>query len=370
MPRLSVCLIAKNEARDLARCLTSIAGLADEVVLVDTGSTDDTVAIAERFGARVTHQVWTHDFAEARNVSLAAAHGDWILVLDADDELPPSTAVGIARLIAGADAATPPLDAVTMLYHSPMPPGEAVAFTEFPVLRLFRNRPTYRFRQAIHEQVLPSILETGGRVETSELRITHYGYLRPTVQGGQARSQRDREIIEGVLRREPENAYMWFQLGALALREGQPGEAELYLERASGLGDRLGATERALTERLLSGLAYQGGDARAALAHAESSLSALPAARNTLALLSWAQAHIALGQRAADEAAATAGRPDLPPHAYSEALVRLEVSRTHFGAALSGYTQLSRATDLAPEARAQMTRNRRLCEQVLGVRAA
>lgn len=365
MPRLSVCLITKNESRDLARCLASVRGLADEIVVVDTGSTDATVAIAQAHGARVLHHAWRHDFADARNVSLDAATGDWVLVLDADDEVPSDTAAQIPGLLAEAERARPPIDGLTMLYHSPMPAGEAVAFTEYPVLRLFRNRPEFRFRQAIHEQVLPAILAAGGRVDGCALRLTHYGYLRPTVQGGQARSQRDREIIEGVLRREPENAYMWFQLGALALREGHPGEAELYLERASRLADRLGPTERALTERLLSGLAYQAGDARAALSHAEASLAAEPGERNTLGLLSWAQAHVALGQRAADDAAAAA-RPDLPPQAYSEALIRLDVSRKHFAAARRGYAQLSAATDLATAARDQMAHNRQLCEQLLG----
>ncbi len=367
MSRLSVCLITKNESRDLARCLASIQAHTDEIVVVDTGSTDDTVEIARRFGARVLTHTWRHDFAEARNVSLDAARGEWVFVLDADDEVPEETARALPTVIAAAEAAQR-VDGVTMLYHSPMPAGEAVAFTEYPVLRLFRNRPDLRFRQAIHEQVLPAILDAGGSVHESTLLLTHHGYLRPTVQGGQARAQRDREIIEAVLRREPENAYLWFQLGALALREGVPGEAELYLERASRLGDRLGATERALTERLLSGLAYQVGDARAALAHAEASLTALPSDRNTLGLLSWAQAHIALGQRAADEAAAAA-RPNLPAQAYSEALVRLQVSRKHFDAALDGYTQLAKAGDLAPGARQQMSQNRRLCEQLLGRRA-
>jgi len=180
MPRLSVCLITKNESRDLARCLASVRGLADEIVVVDTGTTDDTVAIAQAHGARVLHHAWRHDFADARNVSLDAATGDWVLVLDADDEVPSDTAAQIPCLLAEAERARPPIDGLTMLYHSPMPAGEAVAFTEYPVLRLFRNRPEFRFRQAIHEQVLPAIQAAGGRVDGCALRLTHYGYLRPT----------------------------------------------------------------------------------------------------------------------------------------------------------------------------------------------
>lgn len=86
-PLISLCMIVKNEAGNLSRCLTSVRGVADELIIVDTGSTDDTVAVARSFGAAIVSFPWTGDFAAARNAGLEQARGTWILVLDADEEL-------------------------------------------------------------------------------------------------------------------------------------------------------------------------------------------------------------------------------------------------------------------------------------------
>ena len=86
-PRLSVCMIVKNEERFLGQCLASVKDIADELIVIDTGSTDRTVEIAREHGAQVGYFEWCNDFAAARNASIAPATGDWILFLDADEEL-------------------------------------------------------------------------------------------------------------------------------------------------------------------------------------------------------------------------------------------------------------------------------------------
>ena len=86
-PRLSVCMIVKNEERFLGQCLASVKDIADELIVIDTGSTDRTIEIAREHGAQVGYFEWCNDFAAARNASIAAATGDWILFLDADEEL-------------------------------------------------------------------------------------------------------------------------------------------------------------------------------------------------------------------------------------------------------------------------------------------
>ena len=86
-PTLSACMIVKNEEKLLPQCLESIKDAVDEIILVDTGSTDKTVKIAEKYGARVFHHPWRGDFSEARNYSLQQATCDWILVVDADEKL-------------------------------------------------------------------------------------------------------------------------------------------------------------------------------------------------------------------------------------------------------------------------------------------
>ncbi|RLB04217.1 MAG: glycosyltransferase, partial [Deltaproteobacteria bacterium] len=90
-PRLSVCMIVKNEEKMLPKCLESIREVADEIIIVDTGSTDNTVAIAESFGAKVYFHPWEKDFSKHRNQSLSYATGDWILQIDADETLEPES---------------------------------------------------------------------------------------------------------------------------------------------------------------------------------------------------------------------------------------------------------------------------------------
>src|SRR5690606_19791317 len=102
-PTLTLCMIARNEEAHLARCLQSVRDLVDEIVLVDTGSTDRTVAIAEAFDARVFHVAWQDDFSLARNASLEEARGDWILVLDADETIAQRDHDVIRRLLEQRD---------------------------------------------------------------------------------------------------------------------------------------------------------------------------------------------------------------------------------------------------------------------------
>ena len=85
MPSISLCMIAKNEEKYLEQCLNSVKGLADEIIIVDTGSTDRTKEIAKKFSAKIFDFKWIDDFSAARNESLKHAAKDWILVLDADE---------------------------------------------------------------------------------------------------------------------------------------------------------------------------------------------------------------------------------------------------------------------------------------------
>ena len=97
--RISACYIVKNEAENLKRSLSSIQGQADEVVVVDTGSTDQTVSVAEDFETRIYSFAWQDDFASARNYALSKITGDWILLLDADEYFSADTSCNIRKVI-------------------------------------------------------------------------------------------------------------------------------------------------------------------------------------------------------------------------------------------------------------------------------
>src|SRR5580692_4138546 len=99
MPTIGLSMIVKNAETDLRPCLTSVRELVDQIVICDTGSTDGTIGVAHELGATVITSPWTDHYADARNVALAPMTTDWVLVLDADEELPHATRRGIPRLL-------------------------------------------------------------------------------------------------------------------------------------------------------------------------------------------------------------------------------------------------------------------------------
>lgn len=363
-PSLSVCLIVKNEEQDLERCLDSLRPLTPEIVVVDTGSTDRTPEIALECGARVIRHAWDHDFSAARNVGIDAATGDWILILDADETVPAAAAVLLPGLLAQADAELPPIDGYLMLCHNLMPPGSPVAFTEHPTLRLFRNRPAYRFRQAVHEQILPALYDHGARVAATEARILHFGYMRSTVQGQMERDERDRALLQAALDAEPDNVDLLFQLGSLEARQGNNVDARAILQRVSALRDHLGPVEKALTTFYLSNLELHDGNLAAAVQYAEASIAASTHSSPSLARLNLAAAHLRLGQ-AATQAATQALRPGLPPEAYGEALIHIQTGRAHFSVAHDTYRLVAAAPDLAEPLRLKASASLEFCARLL-----
>ncbi|MGA3235144.1 MAG: glycosyltransferase [Bryobacteraceae bacterium] len=164
---LSLCMMVKNEERSLPRCLDSVRGLAGELIVVDTGSTDGTPRIAASYGAQVIPFDFTIvDFAAARNCAIARARGRWILMLDADETLDRAGAPMIERLVALDENAGYVLERRN---HSP---GASSSTTDF-VVRLFANRANHRYRGRVHETIDASILSGGGRLHKTAIRIDH-----------------------------------------------------------------------------------------------------------------------------------------------------------------------------------------------------
>src|ERR1700693_4486759 len=160
-------MIVKNEERNLPRCLDSVQGLASEFIIVDTGSTDQTPSIAARYGAQVIPFDFSIvDFAAARNHAIAHARGQWILMLDADEALASESAPKIEKLIALGENAGYFLERHNHASDSETP------VTDY-VVRLFPNRPAYRYRGRVHEIIDRSIQSGGGRLLKTDIRIDH-----------------------------------------------------------------------------------------------------------------------------------------------------------------------------------------------------
>lgn len=208
-PSLSLCMIVRDEEEQLPRCLDSVKSVVDEMVIVDTGSTDRTIGIAEQYGAKVIRHQWSNDFAAARNAGLEKAGGDWILVLDADEVLD-SYGCELLPLY----MMHPGIEGILFQLHNYLNEDVIWEIMVNPALRLFRNRPEYRYRHPIHEQVIDSIAANseGAALGQTELVIHHYGYGQKQLQTKQ-KIQRNRTALEQILVKEPTNAFHLFNRG-------------------------------------------------------------------------------------------------------------------------------------------------------------
>lgn len=233
-PRLTLCMIVRDEADNLERCLRSVESVVDEIVIIDTGSTDETIEIARRFGARVESISWEQDFARARNAGLELAHGEWILQLDADEEL----CLGmegeeLLKGLAGQECEAYILEIVSRLEN-----GESM---RHEIVRLWRNRKAYRFQGKVHEQILPSILRhnPNARVELSGLKIVHHGYSQK-VRDQKVKARRNLVMLKTVVQDNPQDLFAQFNLGVSGLQLGNYEEA---CEVLGGVYDQLKGTE-------------------------------------------------------------------------------------------------------------------------------
>lgn len=181
-------MIVRDEAEFLEQCLNSVKDIVDDIVIVDTGSVDDTKIIATQFGARIFDYKWADDFSQARNFALEQATGDWVLVMDADETVSQSDHVKLLSLISEAKADAYSLVQRTYgdnLKHSNYVCRGVDTYKESQayagwipsnLVRLFRNDPAYRFRYKIHELIEPSIEECNGKIRASKIPLHHFTY--------------------------------------------------------------------------------------------------------------------------------------------------------------------------------------------------
>lgn len=203
MKLLSLCMIVKDEENVLARCLDSTKGLPDEIVIVDTGSRDLTRQIALSFDAKVIDFPWTNDFAEARNVSIRNAEGEWILILDADEYLDVAAADEIRSLLQRTPASIHgfSLPIYNMLGHTTI---------ESTGLRLFRNTQEICYVNPIHEQVVHKNKHL--RYGSLPLCIYHTGYM-PEIMEQKKKSERNMAIFDTLTKKKNLSPYDHFTLG-------------------------------------------------------------------------------------------------------------------------------------------------------------
>jgi tetratricopeptide (TPR) repeat protein len=213
---LSLSMIVRDEAQRLEACLRSVRDLADEMVVVDTGSSDDTIAVAEAAGARVERITWPGDFAPARNAALTHVNGDWVLVLDADEQLRPEAIAPLRALMAQPDVLV-----INLLRHER---GAAMA-PYSRVSRLFRRHPRIRWSRPYHSMIDDSVQallqdEPQWRIaDCNEPALIHDGY-RPELLQDSNKANRLRQAMEQWLLEAPGDPYACAKLGALEIAAG------------------------------------------------------------------------------------------------------------------------------------------------------
>lgn len=224
MTSLSMAMIVKNESQFLTRAIQSVQRIASEVIVVDTGSTDNTVALAEALGAKVICVAWHDDFAWARNIALDHTTGDWILMMDADEEFVEADAGRLKEAITH-----PTSDAYNIRIVSVAEQADQIS--EARVTRLFRRDPRIRWEGRIHEQVVPSLNRHGLTLSSLDIRLLHYGYL-PSVMIERDKITRNRQLLEQMAKEQPEQAYVSWQLAQTLIQAGEHAEAIRLTKKA------------------------------------------------------------------------------------------------------------------------------------------
>ncbi len=354
-PTLALSMIVRDAAADLPNCLASAQGVVDEIVVADTGSGDDSMAVARACGARVIAIPWRDDFAAARNESLAACRSDWVLMLDADERLDPEAGPAVRGLM----SATPdylgyeatirnyvPSLGIHMYTQIAQPNDGRLAeaqpypaYVEHANVRLFRRHKEIYFTGCVHETTGRRIEALGQKVGPPGFVIHHFGLAR-----GGDRGRRDRyyrELGRKKLAESPDDPRGYFELGAEALEQlGDAAEALPLFQRACELAPGFWLAW------------FYRGQAHLRLGQSREALQAFAIAREggltgTHFAAATGEAHYALGEFAA---AAHSFRRGLKMQPESATLAsHLAMCEIRGGEAEAGLKRMRRAVRAEPE---------------------
>ena len=225
-PTLTVCMIVKNEEAVLARCLKSVQSIARQIIVVDTGSTDRTVEIAKQHGAEVHAFAWNNNFSDARNHGLQFAREDWVLSLDADEELPAGSIAALRH-----DMAQPN----QLGFRIPLKNFNETADGSVFVPRLFRNAPGLHFVFRVHEQIFSSIVARRSHWQMEAglgtAVLMHYGY-DPELKKLKNKVQRNLDLLELAIVENPDEVGLLMNYGLDLVNSGRSEEALVPYRKA------------------------------------------------------------------------------------------------------------------------------------------
>lgn len=269
---LSVCLITKNEQAFLGGCLDSVAAVADEIVVVDSGSSDATVSIARSYGARVLQHRWADDYSAARNQGIDAARAEWILCMEADERLctPDSTLECLRTasdsaggfLVERHDIVTSPADGKT-------------EFNNIGMVRLLRRHPAIRYTGIVHERPGKTILAAGFEIHTAlGVKLSHLvNHLSP--ERLRAKQEKYLQLLDRELARDPVNHWARYYRGKTLWYLGRLDEAEADF-RCVAVDGRCASSMRAWALDMLGALLIERDRLTEAIDSVHQSLGLVP----------------------------------------------------------------------------------------------
>lgn len=252
MPSISLCMIVRDEEQYLPACIASVKGLVDELIVVDTGSSDRTKEIARQAGAKVFDFSWQEDFAAARNFALTKATKEWVLVLDADEVLAAQDYPRFRELLIWTIKQNPKIGGFKFHQRNytndshaaefvPCNPEEGYAeqqgfagYTLATPVRLFRRLPQVQYEGKVHEGVEQSILKLKGMIHDSKIPIHHFKERK-----GAEIAERKRKAYSDMAAAQaaatPADAKPFYELGLMQKAEGKLDEALLSFKTALAL---------------------------------------------------------------------------------------------------------------------------------------
>lgn len=249
MGSITLSMIVKNEEKYLEGCLKSVENIADEIVIVDTGSTDSTIEIARRYNAKIYNFKWINDFAAARNFALEKSTGDWILYLDADERLNEKS---ISEFREAALLNKKYGIRCKVVSENSFKKNKQV----FEYVRFFRNDPAIKFEGKVHEQIEPSLSKNNYEILTSAIQIDHLGYNIPDEELI-IKAERNLILLMDEMKRNT-SGYILFQIGQTYLVLGKKDEAIPYFRKSVEV-PKFEIHHRAQAYRILAAYDLQNG---------------------------------------------------------------------------------------------------------------
>jgi glycosyltransferase involved in cell wall biosynthesis len=223
--KITICMIIKNESNCLYNCLEKVAGKVNEIIVVDTGSTDNTKEIARIFTDKVFDFKWCNDFSKARNFAISKATNNWILVLDADEFVTEFDIENVKNLITLNEKAVGKITIISDIQDSMV-----IKKSKEVITRLF-NKNYYHYEGIIHEQVVPKYADINYSSELVKITVDHVGYTESIIKE-KDKVNRNISLLNEAIKSSPKDPYLYYQIGKSYYLAKNYDEANIYFEKA------------------------------------------------------------------------------------------------------------------------------------------